>query len=252
MLQVKELFCTFLSFPFPSLMFTTHYNILSDIILRLNATWFPSHANYPDIVGTELVCTNRGIWLFCSDISPLPPPWDFWHGWRLGMKTNSFPPTRSKKGRGLTPAFVKKKDEIIAGKSGFPSCYSWYWRSESVSLPGYILFYIRNAAQKGWCTAWQTPFFIGQVPPITVANRINGLHWWQLLKPAHDQQWSGLSKMKGRWGSPTGHPMAVGYQGVKWQDKGNGFKLQKGRLRLDWGLHVRRQLPKSCTDPGHV
>lgn len=107
MLQVKELFCTFLSFPFPSLMFTTHYNILSDIILRLNATWFTSHANYPDIVGTELVCTNRGIWLFCSDISPLPPPWDFWHGWRLGMKTNSFPLYKSH-----TPSLLYKREGI--------------------------------------------------------------------------------------------------------------------------------------------
>lgn len=46
--------------------------------------------------------------------------------------------------------------------------------------------------------------------------------------------------MKGRWGSPTGCPMAVGYQGVQWQDKGNGFKLNKGGLRLDSGLHVGR------------
>lgn len=157
------------------------------------------------------------------------------------------------KGRGLTPVFVKKKkkkDEIIAGKSGFPLCSSWCWRIESVSLPGYILFYIRNAEQKGWCTAWQTPFFIGQVPVVTVANRINWLHWWQLLKPAYDQHWVGLSKMKGRWGSPGGCPMAVGYQGVHWQDEGNGFKLNKGRLRLDSGLHVGRthaQNPALCS-----
>lgn len=60
----------------------------------------------------------------------------------------------------------------------------------------------------------------------------------------------GLSKMKGRWGSPGGCPMAVGYQGVHWQDEGNGFKLNKGRLRLDSGLHVGRthaQNPALCS-----
>lgn len=89
---------------------------------------------------------------------------------------------------------------IIAEKSGFPLSYSWCWRSEPLSLLDHILLCIRNAEQKGWCTAWQTPFLIGQVPEATVSNRINGLPWWQplsnLFMSGNDQSWA-------RWKNPT-------------------------------------------------
>lgn len=68
------LFHTFLWFPFSSLMFTSYENTSTDIILRLNATWFTSHANYSGIVRTKPVYTSWGIWLFSSSSSPLPPP----------------------------------------------------------------------------------------------------------------------------------------------------------------------------------